>query len=197
MELIELENIWKEQDKKITNSISLNKEILRRMLIAKPEKRLNWIKIKAGFNVLSPIILPLLLMIMKVQFQLTTQFYIGLSIFSIIYLTIYIWDVKYFLLIRKIDFSDSIIVIKKSLAILEKYMIKKTRFRYMLMPFAIIGIFLMLFQKLVFNIESIIFFILVVLVFLSSLYYTFKYSVFERFKTLNKEIKEVENIEKE
>jgi len=196
MELIELENIWKEQDKKITNSISLNKEILRRMLIARPEKRLNWIKIKAGFNVLSPIILPLLLMIMKVQFQLTTQFYIGLSIFSIIYLTIYIWDVKYFLLIRKIDFSDSILVIKKSLAILEKYMIKKTRFRYVLMPFAIIGIFLMLFQKLVFNIESIIFFILVVLVFLSSLYYTFKYSVFERFKILNKEIKEVESIDK-
>lgn len=196
MELIELENIWKEQDKKIANSISLNKEILRRMLIAKPEKRINWIKIKAGFNVLSPIILPILIMIMKVQFQITTQFYIGLSIFLIIYLTIYIWDVKYFLLIRKIDFSDSILVIKKSLAILEKYMIKKTRFRYMLMPLAIIGIFLMLFQKPVFNIESKIFFILVAIVFISSLYYTFKYSVYEQFKILNKEIQEVENIDK-
>ena len=196
MELIELENIWKEQDKKIANSISLNKEILRRMLIAKPEKRLDWIKIKAGFNILSPIILPILLMIMKVQFQITTQFYIGLSIFLILYLIIYIWDVKYFLLIRKIDFSDSILVIKKNLAVLEKYMIKKTRFRYMLMPLAIIGIFLMLFQKPVFNIESIIFFILVILVFISALYYTFKYSVFERFKILNKEIQEVENIDK-
>jgi hypothetical protein len=133
---------------------------------------------------------------MKVQFQITTQFYIGLSIFLIIYLTIYIWDVKYFLLIRKIDFSDSILVIKKNLAVLEKYMIKKTRFKYMLMPFAIIGIFLMLFQKPVFNIESIIFFVLVVLVFVSSLYYTFKYSVFERFKILNKEIQELENIDK-
>jgi predicted membrane channel-forming protein YqfA (hemolysin III family) len=67
----------------------------------------------------------------------------------------------------------------------------------MSMPFAIIGIFLMLFQKPVFNIESFMFFILVVLVFILSLYYTFKYSVFERFKTLNKEIQEVENIEKE
>jgi predicted membrane channel-forming protein YqfA (hemolysin III family) len=66
----------------------------------------------------------------------------------------------------------------------------------MLMPFAIIGIFLMLFQKPVFNIESIIFFVLVVLVFVSSLYFTFKYSVFERFKILNKEIQELENIDK-
>jgi len=196
MELIELENIWKEQDKKITNSLCLNKEILRRMLIAKPEKRINWIKIKAGFNILSPIILPILLMIMKVQFQMTTQFYIGLGIFFIIYMTIYIWDVKYYLLIRKIDFSDSILTIKKSLAILEKYSIKKTRFRYMLMPIAMIGIFLMLFQKPIFNTESIIFFILVVLVFILSLYYTFKYSIFERFKILNKEIQEVENIDK-
>jgi hypothetical protein len=175
MELKEFENIWKEQDKKITNSISLNKEILKRMLIAKPEKRINWIKIKAGFNILSPIILPLLLMIMKVQFHITTQFYVGLSIFLIIYLTIYIWDVKYFLLIRKIDFSDSILVIKKNLAILEKYVIKKTRFMYILMPLAIIGIFLMLIQKPVFNRESIIVFILIALVFISSLYYTFKY----------------------
>ena len=56
------------------------------------------------------------------------------------------------------------------------------------MSFAIIGIFLMLFQKPVFNIETIIFFILVVLVIISALYYTLKYSVFERFKVLNKEI---------
>lgn len=197
MELIELENIWKEYDKKVKDNTRLNKEILKRLLISKPERRFNWIKIKAGFNVLSPIIFPVLLMIMKVRFQITTQFYIGLSIFLILYLTVYIWDVKYYLLIRKIDFSDSILVIKKNLAILEKYMIKKTRFRYMSMPFAIIGIFLMLFQKPVFNIESFMFFILVVLVFILSLYYTFKYSVHERFKTLNKEIQEVENIEKE
>lgn len=75
-------------------------------------------------------------------------------------------------------------------------MIKKTRFRYTLMSFAIIGIFLMLFQKPVFNIETIIFFILVVLVIISALYYTLKYSVFERFKVLNKEMQEVENIDK-
>jgi hypothetical protein len=197
MELIELENIWKEQNKKITNNTRLNKEILRRMLISKPEKRINWIKIKAVFNVMSPIILPLFVVIMKVQFQITTQFYVGLSIFLIIYLTIYVWDVKYFLLIRKIDFSDSILNIKKHVAIIEKYMIKKTRIRYFLMPFAIIGIFLMLVQKPVFNNESIVMFVLIILVFISSIYYTFKYSVFERFRILNREIEEIENLEKE
>lgn len=196
MELIDLQNKWKQQDKQINDSITLNKEILRRMLIVKPEKRINWIKIKTIFNILSPIILPILLVILKVEFQITTQFYIGLAIFLIIYFTIYIWDVKHYLLIRKIDFSDSIITIKKSLAILEKYTIRKTRFKYTLMPLAMIGIFLMLFQNPKFNTDSIILFTLIVLAFISSLYYTFKYSVYERFKSLNKEIQEIEDIEK-
>ena len=156
----------------------------------------NWINIKAGFNVLSSIILPLIFNDYESTVSDNDTILYRIKYFLIIYLTIYIWDVKYFLLIRKIDFSDSISVIKKSLAILEKYMIKKTRFRYTLMSFAIIGIFLMLFQKPVFNIETIIFFILVVLVFISALYYTLKYSVFERFKVLNKEMQEVENIDK-
>jgi acyl-ACP thioesterase len=53
MELIELQNIWVQYDKKLTDNTRLNKEILRRMLISKPEKRLNWIKISAGFNLIS------------------------------------------------------------------------------------------------------------------------------------------------
>ena len=50
MELLELQNIWQEYDKKISENTRLNKEILRLMLISKPQKRLNWIKIKAGFK---------------------------------------------------------------------------------------------------------------------------------------------------
>jgi len=197
MELIELENIWKEYDKKVTDNTRLNKEILKRLLISKPERRVNWIKIRAGFNVLSPIILPLLLMIMKVQFQITTQFYIGLSLFLAVYILSYIWDVKYFLLIRKLDFSNAILSIKKGIAELEKYKIKTTRIKYVLMPVAIIGIFCMLIQKPIINKETIVLFTLIILVFFSSIYYTFKFSIYERFRKLNREIEEVQNIEKE
>ena len=196
MELNELQNIWLQYDQKITENTHLNKEILKRILISKPEKRLNWIKIKAGFKVFSLIILILLIKIMDMKFSFSLTFYIGLSLFLAIFVITYIWDVRYFLLIRKIDFSGAILSIKKQLVELEKYKIKTTRIRYLIMPFAILGIFFMLIQKPIFNTESIIMLVLIILVFISSIYYTFKYSIYEQYKKLNKEIIEIEELEK-
>jgi Na+-transporting NADH:ubiquinone oxidoreductase subunit NqrC len=99
-------------------------------------------------------------------------------------------------LIRKIDFSGAILSIKKRIAELEKYKIKTTRIRYLIMPFAILGIFFMIIQKPIFNTESIIMLVLIILVFISSIYYTFKYSIYEQYKKLNKEINEIEELEK-
>jgi hypothetical protein len=65
------------------------------------------------------------------------------------------------------------------------------------MPFAILGIFSMLIQKPIFNKEFIIFLVLVVIVYISSMYFTFKYSIYERFRKLNNEIEEIEMLEKE
>jgi len=197
MELNELQNIWLQYDRKISDNTHLNKEILKRMLISKPEKRLNWIKIKAGFNVLSPLILILLIRVMDMKFSLTSSFYVGLSLFLTLFIINYIWNIRYFLLIRKIDFSGAILSIKKQIAELEKYKIKTTKIRYLIMPFAIIGIFFMLIQKPIFNTESIIMFALIILVYISSIYYTFKYSIYEQFRKLNKEITEIEELEKE
>jgi ABC-type multidrug transport system fused ATPase/permease subunit len=92
-----------------------------------------------------------------------------------------------------------VLTLKKEIAQLEKYKIKKTRIRYMLMPFAIAGFLLMIIHSMNFspNFVSIIPLLLIVLVFLSSMYITFKYSIYERFKKLNLEIEEIENLEKE
>jgi len=196
MELDELQNIWLQYDRKITDNTQLNKEILKRMLMSKPEKRLNWIKIKAGFNVLSPVILILLIKVMDMKFSLTSGFYIGLSMFLTLFIINYIWNIRYFLLVRKIDFSGAILSIKKQIAELEKYKIKTTKIRYLIMPFAIIGIFFMLIQKPIFNTESIVMFALIILVYITSIYYTFKYSISEQFRKLNKEIFEIEELEK-
>ncbi|HEY5122154.1 MAG TPA: hypothetical protein VIK14_00300 [Ignavibacteria bacterium] len=196
MELIELENIWREYDKKITENTRLNKEILKRMLISKPRSRLNWLKIFAGFTMIAPIILLIVTLILNVQFHVTNSFYIGLGLFMVIYITIYVWNVRYFLLIRKINFSEQILTIKREIAELEKYKIKITRIRYILMPFAIAGIFLMLVQKPIFNKDSIVVLALIVIVFISSVYFTFKYSIYERFRMLNREIEEIEMLEK-
>jgi hypothetical protein len=199
MELTELQNIWQQYDKKLSENTRLNKEILRLMLLSKPRRQLNWIKIKAGFFILSPILFVMFLLVLNVQFYLSTNFYIGLSLFLPIYSITYIWDISYFKLIRTIDFSKPVLSIKKQIAELEKYKIKKTRIRYLLMPFAMIGFILMIIHKITFsfNLVSLLPIVLIILVFISSLYLTFKYSIYERFNKLNKDIDEIEQLEKD
>jgi hypothetical protein len=199
MELLELQNIWQEYDKKLSENTRLNKEILRLMLLSKPQRKLNWIKIKAGLSIFSPIVFVTLLLVLDVQFRLTTNFYIGLGLFLPIYAITYVWDIKYFNLIRNVDFSMPVLSIKKVIAELEKYKIKTTRIRYLLMPVAMIGFLLMIIQRITisFNFVSIIPLLLIILVFISSMYFTFKYSIYERFSKLNKDIDEIEQLEKE
>jgi hypothetical protein len=199
MELSELQNIWQDYDKKISQNTRLNKEILRLMLISKPLRRFNWIKINAGYSIFSPLIFVIALLVLNVQFYISISFYIGLALFLPVYTITYIWDIKYFKLIRKIDFSMPVLTLKKEIAQLEKYNIKKTRIRYILMPFAIAGFLLMIIHSMNFspNFVSIIPLLLIVLVFLSSMYITFKYSIYERFKKLNKDIDDIERLEKE
>lgn len=196
MELNEMQNIWQQYDKKISENTRLNKEILKRMLMQKPEKRINWIKIKAKVAVYSPVLF-LLLFFMDVKFRLTVHFYIGLTIIIPIMIVGYIWDLKYFFLVRKIDFSQTVLSIRKNVAELEKYKIKITRIRYMVGPFAMVGMLLMFIQKPVFTIESITMIILIIIVFISSVYYTFQYSIYEQFRKLNNEIAEIVELERD
>jgi hypothetical protein len=199
MELLELQNIWQEYDKKLSENTRLNKAILRLMLASKPQRRLNWIKIKAGLSILSPILFVTILLVLDVQFYINTKFYIGLGLFLPVYTINYVWDIRYFRLIRTIDFSKTVLSIKKAIAELEKYKITTTRIKYFLMPFAILGLLLMLVQKITFtfNLVSLMPLILIILVYISSMYFTFQYSIYERFSKLNKEIDDIEQLERE
>lgn len=199
MELLQLESIWKSYDKKIADNTRINKEILRRMLISKPEKRLNWFKIKAGFNVLSPAIFVTLILVLDVQFYFKTSFYIGLALFLPIYLVTYIWDIQYFRLIRNIDFTMPVLSIKKSIAESAKYRIKTTRIKFLLAPIAMVGFFLMLNLKITIKLDFVsnIPFLLIIIVYIFSFRFTLKYSIYEQFKKLNNEIEEIVMLEKE
>jgi hypothetical protein len=138
-------------------------------------------------------------MILNVEFYISTRFFVGLSLFLPVFITTYVWDIKYYILIREVDFSMPVLSIKKVIAELEKYEIKTTKIRYMLMPLAMIGFFMMIIHKITihFSFFSIIPLLLIVLVFFSSMYLTFKYLIYERFKKLNKEISEIEQLEQD
>ena len=199
MELTELQNIWQEYDKKISENTRLNKEILRHILLEKPQRRLNWIKIKAGLWIFSPVLFIFFILILKVQFNISARFYVGLGLFLPVYIINYIWDIRYYKLIRETDFTMPVLSIKKLFAELEKYKIKTTKIRYLLMPVAMVGFLLMIIHKITFRFDfiSILPLLLIVLVFFSSMYFTFKYSIYERFRKLNNDIKEIEQLEQE
>jgi hypothetical protein len=122
-----------------------------------------------------------------------------MCLFFPVYAITYFWDVRYFILARNIDFSLPVLSIKKAIAELEKYKIKTTKIKYLLMPFAMTGFLLMIIQRITFslNFVSMLPLFLIIMVFLSSMYFTFKYSIYERFLQLNKDIAEIEQLEKE
>jgi hypothetical protein len=61
------------------------------------------------------------------------------------------------------------------------------------------GFLMMIIHKINFSLNfiSMLPLLLMILVFLSSMYVTFKYSIYERFKRLNKDIYDIERLEKE
>jgi hypothetical protein len=196
MELIEFQDLWKRFDKNISDNTRINKTILREILIAKPEKRLGREKIIAGFNLILPVILVLLILLPNIEYRAAIDFYAGVFMFGIVFLLLYYWSVRYYLLIDKIDFSNSIILIKKNINQLEKYKIRLKKLGFILIPFGMMGIFLM--GKFpVFSKSSILPISLIFLVMIISIYYTFKFSIFRQFRILNSELEEVERLEKE
>ncbi|MCX6320649.1 MAG: hypothetical protein NTX93_02440 [Bacteroidia bacterium] len=196
MELIELQNIWQQYDKKLSENTRLNKEILRIILKSKPQKRVTWIKLKAGFNLILPIVLVLGILVPGVEFRNEPDFYIGTILFGTFFLITYYWAVRYYLLVSKIDFTNSITLIKKNIRQIEKYKIKITKFGYIFMPLAMIGIFLIA-EIPILSKDSFLPISLIILVFIVSIYYTFKYSISERFRKLSLEIDEIVQLEKE
>lgn len=199
MELSELQNLWQEYDKKLSENTRINKEILRLILLEKPRKRLNWIKLKAGTWLFSPVLFVFLILILDVQFNISTRFFIGLGLFLPVIVITYFWDIKYFTLISGIDFTMPVLSIKKVITELQKYKLKTTKIRYLLMPLAMTGFLLMIIHKITIKLDffSILPLLLIVLVFFSSMYFTFKYSIYERYKKLNKDIDEIVQLEKE
>ena len=195
MELIELQNIWQQYDKKISENMTLNKEILRRMLQSKPEKRITWIKLKAGFNLILPIVIISFMMVPNVVFRNEISFYTGVLLFGSFALITYYWAIRYYLLINKVDFNNPVTLIKKDIKQVEKYKIKVTKFSYIFAPFGLTGVFLMANMPILSK-HSLLPISLIFIVFLFSIYITFKFSIFERFAKINKEIEEIEKLEK-
>jgi len=206
MELMELQNLWLENNRKLDETLRLNREIMNKLLKAKPEKRLIRIKTEALITLILPFVLLSLLVSgvfdPNIKARSDMPFYLGLFLFGVTFLTNYFFTANYYRLLLKVDFSQTLIEIKTRILKAEAFKLKLTRISYLLMPFAITGIFMILgmpifSMKMDLPIQSYLPLLLIVLVFIGSAYVTFKYTLVERFKRLNQEISELERLMKD
>lgn len=196
MELSELQNLWSNNDQKLEENLRLNREILKQLLLRKPERRISWLKFHSLYRVVLPLII-LPVFISEIKFRDETSFYIGIFLFGSFSTLTYAWAIMYFLKAIKIDFSNQIILMRKQIAELEKWRLRTTKIGLLLVPIALIGIYLTAGFK--FKVHEITFYsltplLLALIVFVSSVYITFKYSISERFRKLNQEIAELEKL---
>jgi hypothetical protein len=194
MELTELQNIWSQFDNKINENTRLNKEILKNFIISNTEKKIDWIKIKAIFNLILPVPIIIFIALPRIIFSTEIDFLIGLTMFLSVFVLTYYWAIKYFLILNKIDFSLPITSIKKGLMKLEKFKLKITKIGFLLMPVALIGVFLSA-DIPFFDKNMIVVYILIISVMISSIYITFKHGVFNRFRKINHEIDKIMELE--
>ena len=106
MELTELESILKRYDEKIDKNISINRDILKKLIIDKPSKYIQTERLKALYQLCSPLLLAILLAIIidftNIKVSATLNFYIGLVLFIPPFIFIWSLNIKHFLIIRKI-----------------------------------------------------------------------------------------------
>ncbi len=200
MELTELQAMWQQHDKILSENTRINKEILKQILISKPEKRLNREKIRAGINLILPIVLISVVLVPYIKYRHSIDFYLGAIMFFGFSTFTYYGAVRYFMLLRKVDLANPITSIKKNVKQLEKHKFKFTKVAYILSPVNIVGIFLLgkipVFSgQLTF--KSLLPLFLIIMVMFISIYYTFKYRIFEYYRNLDKEIAEIEKLEEE
>ena len=194
MELADLQITWMEHDKKLEESININKTIFKNILTEKTERKMNWVRAKAIFNLILPIVLLAVMLIPKLVYRNDFNFIMGGVLFGTVFVMSYYWAVQYFIKVLRIDLKNKITTTKKNLIILEKYKFKITKLGYLFIPFAIIGMFMML-EIPLFSENSLLPIFLIILTMAVSIYVTFKFSIINTFKRINQEILEIEKLE--
>jgi hypothetical protein len=197
MEWIQLEALWQQYDERLAENMRINKEILKRMIRSKPEKRLNRMRGWAIYGMVMPIPIVCIALIPNTQFRNEWGFYIGLTLLAVIIAHALVRATQQFLLIRSIDFSNQVAKTKKQLVQLEESTWKGTKRGFLLLPIGFVGVFLQIGKfPAITKIEDIGLIVFIILLTIVSTYTQIK-----RFKNqLNQfhtELAEIELLEKE
>jgi hypothetical protein len=115
METNKLQEMWTDFDKKISENTRLNKEILKKLLTSKSERRFSKMILKVGIEVVVIIIMLVYFFVKYVSFQPTLVFSLALTIFVAAIGIPIIGHIRYFLMLYKINFSESVLSLRKKI----------------------------------------------------------------------------------
>ena len=196
MELEELKSAWIQHERVLLENTSVNKEMLRKLLLLNVGKRIDWLKIKKLAGLILPLIGIVFIVIPRIQFSLQFDAVLGLILFGSMCIISYIWLIREYLLIEKLNLNESITTVSKQLRVIERYKLKITKNAYILAPFMIVGVFLSAGIPFL-STKMIPFYALCIIVFLISTYIRTKHGTVARLRKLEKDIEEISKLERE
>jgi len=195
MELQELENRWVAYDLKLTENIQLNKDVLKQLLIHKPTSRLNRMSLTVGLEMILGLVL-IGWFISQIGYRADWTYWLGMLLYFPLVLWGFIWTLRYFSLIRKVDFSKSVTQTRIALQELQLHKLRRIKIGYGLGPVGASGVFLLSGIN-VFNTHFLLPLALILMVFFTSFYIRYKYDLVQRFEKFKNELNDLEALEKD
>lgn len=194
MEIDDIKTIWTQHEKMLVENTKMNKDLLKKLLIVNAEKRIDWLKIKSLVGLILPLIGVIFIAVPRIQFTFETDVVIGIVLFVSISVITYIWAIKLYLRIERLNPNGPITTVSKQLKLVEKYKMRNTKYCLILAPFMIIGVFLSVGIPFL-SPKMIPFYALMLIVFLISTYIRTKHGLVAQVRKIDRDIEEISKLE--
>ena len=159
MEIEELKAIWQNYDSKLDNLEKLNKKLIMETLSKKPQKKLNWMKYRSLYGLISaPIIILLALQdCWKIE-NIDFKFIIGCFLTLIAIVSVCYVEFKSFMILKEVDVSnDSIIESSRKVSIFKSIYANRLKYDIMSYPILFSGVILIAWKSFIFNSSTIMY----------------------------------------
>ena len=141
MEINEMKNFWKEEERRISEKVEINKEASYKKLRSSFDK----VKIRRFFQIVFwSIFTPLALVFVafpQMNNDGTFAFYLAFTFFMVFTVASFIVYIYYYICLIKIDLTDSILKTQKEILRLETFEKKLTTTAYIIVPLIALCIF--------------------------------------------------------
>lgn len=206
MDINILQEMWTDYDKKLSENTRINKEILKQILISKPEKRFSKLVFKAGLEVVGSIVFLIYFFIRYVSFQPTVTFFCGMAVFTITMGIPLAGFIRYFFMLYRMSFTDSVLELRRKMNESKKFRGVIVRNANLLTPFLLISAWFILspdFTSAIIHslriISEPIGYIpgIIAIVFIFGKRILDKRMIRDRYKKIDQELAEIEELEKD